>query len=64
MPAVPVEPYPEPPMPVPPQPDIPPVEEPEPDRLPDEVPVPNPDENDGPPKVLSSFTPLHSRISC
>ena len=64
MPAVPVEPYPEPPMPVPPQPDIPPVEEPEPDRLPDEVPVPNPDENDGPPKVLSCFTPLRSRISC
>ncbi|WP_336510477.1 hypothetical protein [Agrobacterium tumefaciens] len=64
MPAVPVEPYPEPPMPVPPQPDIPPVEEPEPDRLPDEVPVPNPDENDGPPKVLWSFTGLHSGISC
>lgn len=61
---VPVEPYPEPPMPVPPQPDIPPVEEPEPDRLPDEAPVPNPDENDGPPRVLSSFTGLHSRISC
>ncbi|NSX87215.1 hypothetical protein G6L86_16565 [Agrobacterium tumefaciens] len=64
MPAVPVEPYPEPPMPVPPQPDIPPVEEPEPDRLPDEVPTPSPDENDGPPKVLSCFTPLRSRISC
>ena len=64
MPAVPVEPYPEPLMPVPPQSDIPPVEEPEPDRLPDEVPVPNPDENDGPPKVLSSFTGLQSGISC
>ncbi|WP_174021166.1 hypothetical protein G6L89_015865 [Agrobacterium fabrum] len=49
---VPVEPYPEPPMPVPPQPDIPPVKEPEPDRLPDELPTPNPDENDGPPRVL------------
>ncbi|MBB4319242.1 hypothetical protein GGE26_002998 [Agrobacterium tumefaciens] len=32
--------------------------------MPDEVPVPNPDENDGPPKVLSSFTGLHSGISC
>ncbi|QCL97496.1 hypothetical protein [Agrobacterium tumefaciens] len=64
MPAVPVEPYPEPPMPVPPQPDIPPVEEPEPDRLPDEVPTPNPDENDGPPKVLAPVSPLRSRISC
>ena len=64
MPAVPVEPYPEPPMPVPPQPDIPPVEEPEPDRLPDEAPVPNPDENDEPPRVLSPFTPFNSRISC
>ena len=52
MPTVPVEPYPDPPMPVPPQPDIPPVKEPEPDRLPDEAPNPNPDENDGPPKVL------------
>ncbi|CAN7605401.1 hypothetical protein EXN32_23375 [Agrobacterium tumefaciens] len=64
MPAVPVEPYPEPPMPVPPQPDIPPVEEPEPDRLPDEVPTPNPDENDGPPKVLAPVRSLRSRISC
>jgi len=50
--AVPADPRYEPPMPVPPQPDVPPVDEPEPDRLPDEAPTPNPDENDGPPKVL------------